>query len=364
MSRQKDCFFPLSFFFSPLLFFSLSHTHLQILDESGSVTGNGGGTDYRPQVRAAVKTFNNGLLNLTQTSSAKITLGVISFNADARLDFPMAEVNKDGAFIGAVNRWVDGGTSPTGTTGYGENVNGVSGQGWTRWQAALELAKDTWPAGNVTLFVFFTDGRPETDNTRAPPNCDNACFTQSDAYFSTLCSGPNGTCVSQPPGLELEVAAAPGNNRPKGAWAAAFFADELKKKHTGAKLFIVGVGNVTTSEDVVQLISGPKRWNLVPETFGASDYLVQEGLDGIGNALAAVLKGVCPSPPNIGAIAGGVIAGVVVAALIAALIIALLSRKAYTMYMARGALDNASVANNPTYDQTEVNAGEMPYSPM
>ena len=313
------------------------------------MAGSGGGTDFRPEVRQAVKDFNSGLLNISK--SVPVQVGVISFNALSHLDFPLQDMSDQ--LLQDMNRWVDGAESPSGTKGYFNDS--LTGNGWTNWRNALKLALDTYPnQGQVDVYVWFTDGRPETSVALAPPNCDNDCFDQSNAYFSDICSG-NHTCVTAAPGLELSPTS--GSERPKGAWAASYYADQLKQ--TGAKLFMVAVGNILPSEDVAQLVTGKNRWNGTKTSFATSDYLISTDLTQLGANLTAVLEGLCPNGPNVGAIVGGVIAGIIVAAVVAALIIAFLSWKGYSYYTAQSGMSAAGATNNAVYND-KGDAGEMP----
>jgi hypothetical protein len=244
---------------------------------------------------------------------------------------------------------------PKGTKGY--FFDSIGPNGWTNWRNALELAATTYPnQGDVNVYVWFTDGRPETSTALRPANCSRDCFDQSNTYFDDLCLTPND-CLTAAPGLDLDPKSDNSNERKIGAWAAAYYSDLLKR--TGAKVFMAAVGEILPSEDVAQLVTGKIRWDGNKTTFATSDYLISTDLTQLGSNLTAVLDGLCPNGPNVGAIVGGVIAGVVVAAIVAAALIFFLSCKGYAYYQAQSGISAAGAQNNAAY-MNKNDAGEMP----
>ena len=312
----------------------------------------------------AVKDFLNGLLEIVDEGAAdsvQIQLGIISFAGFVDLDFPMQPITP--AAVAEMSAWTDGtALSPMGTLGYSVNVT----SGWTNWRNALKLWVDTWPnTGDVDIYIFFTDGRPETNNDRVPDvdpvDCDNLCYSEDDAYFADLCNATSSPCQFAPPGLDTSRFDNRINNREKGIWTSGFWSDKVKA--TGAKLFMVGVGGNAnpgdSSEDVAQLVTGPNRWDGDPDTFKNADYLMSEDLFGLGTNLTNVLRSICPTRVNAGAIAGGVIAGVVVAALIVAVIVFFLTRQGYKKWQASSAIGSAGANNNALFE-AQSTAGSMP----
>jgi hypothetical protein len=73
---------------------------------------------------------------------------------------------------------------------------------------------------------------------------------------------------------------------------ACFWADKIKS--AGIKLFLVGIGGVTSHVPNAVLVSGPTAWDKQVATFGASDYVTDANYAQLGSLLNAVAKGLCP----------------------------------------------------------------------
>ena len=65
-------------------------------------------------------------------------------------------------------------------------------------------------------------------------------------------------------------------------------------KAAGVKVFLVGIGGVSSHVPNVQLMSGPRAWDQQATSFGTSDYIINANYGQLGALLNAVAKGLCP----------------------------------------------------------------------
>ena len=214
-----------------------------LLDESGSIGFAADGKNYVPQVREGVISFLTGMQNIVNVGG-NVKLGVITFSSAAQKKFDLNPMTS--SYFTQLSTYVN--------TDYLEQF------GSTNWADALNLARTTNWGEPVDIFVVFTDGNPQAVN--GPWTCAPTCYNyQSGAgqtFFSDLCSGNNicdASGVPEPPGLTFQTV---GSNEREGLWAACYASDRLKE--TGAKVFMVGVGDVAPNEDAIQVVTGLNEW--------------------------------------------------------------------------------------------------------
>ncbi len=242
-----------------------------ILDQSASIRATSTGYNAVNDVRTGVNAFITGMQSVVNVGGT-VNMGVITFDTLANLTFEMSPFTP--AF-------------QNGLINYVNNVYLTQGQ-QTNWAAALELASRDWGI-TVDIFVFFTDGQPEVAN--GPWVCDNGCYDESSGpgkiFFSDLCTG-TASCGAEPSGLVFN----PGTNQKNNLWAACTAADRLKQ--SGAKIFLVGVGDVNRNQDEIQVVSGMTPWDGAAASFFSSDYVVSSNYSQLATLFTQVGVGLCP----------------------------------------------------------------------
>jgi hypothetical protein len=84
----------------------------------------------------------------------------------------------------------------------------------------------------------------------------------------------------------------PGSEQRSNLWAACNAADRLK--NTGAKIFLVGVGDVTNNQDEIQVVTGLTPWDGNSTTFFRSDYIISANYSALAGLFTSVGAGLCP----------------------------------------------------------------------
>jgi len=271
-----------------------------ILDNSASMI------PYVDQVRPAIMAFVNGLQNIVNVGGSA-SLGLLYFDDLAYLAFPsqnplMTPITP--SYVSQVQTFV-------------YNTYLVR-MGNTNWAAGLNLATSTNWGTQVDIFVMYTDGNPGSVNNgltwvcAGQLNAGGPCYDYTQgvgqSFFSDLCnpnvnvgvnqsglaclaaSNPTAFPLYAGPGLHFEEGIL--NDQTNGLYAACYAADQLKK--TGAKLFLVGVGDVMYNEDEIQVITGRLRWDGSADSFFTSDYIISQDFSELVSLFQKVALGLCP----------------------------------------------------------------------
>lgn len=134
---------------------------LLILDESGSIADQDGGT---ASVRNAAGTF------VTALADTGSQVGVMEFNTRAR--FPIGFTTVTSANLSTFTDYIN--DQPAAGEDYDPSEYSTADR-WTNWDDALLLAQGTGTAAD--LVVFITDGSPTARNNNHPPPEDNSGVT-------------------------------------------------------------------------------------------------------------------------------------------------------------------------------------------
>ncbi len=241
---------------------------VMVLDESGSIDC------CTSTVRNAVVSFISSFSSLNNIGGSA-TLGLIEFASTSTL------VNAPGAnCVGKMCTLTN--TYVSQVTNYVQsNAGGASGYspgGCTNWAAALSMAATTpWTldqTGNAIvpdIVLFFTDGDPTVHTGMG------TCNTNCNSQRTRIATAPS-TFVGQCNGNHVG--------------GACYWSDKLKK--AGIKVFLVGIGGITSHIPNTRLVSGPTEWDKQVTTFGSSDYIVDANYAQLGALLNSVAKGLCP----------------------------------------------------------------------
>jgi len=226
-----------------------------VMDESGSIRGEGGVPGILTEVRDAA----NGFMNALAGTGSEIA--IIEFNTTARLAFdymPLTSANVSST----LSPYVNGTTGPSHGDRYDpyDYTESTTPSFYTNWEDALDMVASINASQTITdvadLVVFFTDGNPTAHND---PNAPGGVDIDTDDVASHV------------PDAELAA------NVVKGQ---------------GSHMFVIGVPNPSLTHAFVHAISGPVQFpQLGDPNFGTADYalttsdLLFESLRGIAFAL-------------------------------------------------------------------------------
>ncbi|MEM8621555.1 MAG: hypothetical protein AAGF73_17740, partial [Actinomycetota bacterium] len=247
-----------------------------ILDESGSINGSGGGGGVQSQdnVKAAVLAFLEGL----QDTGASVRS--FEFANQARpVEVPAGDSSLrpvDGETIGFYNAGYFQFVPPP--VPYNPNSfddatyapGGPNGTGtFTNWEYALSEAANS--GDSTPLYLFITDGVPNTVGTTGVPDGGNA---DDDGTFDQT-----------------------ANN---GAAAAYDAIDQIKDPNgTNGKVIAVGVGQVTNPTNLrrlaqlVEPTEAPEIWTGGALDLSTVDVISVPDFDDLAEALAAAARSAC-----------------------------------------------------------------------
>jgi len=124
-----------------------------ILDESGSIVGNGpGSANISNVVRDGALTF------LSQLDGGTMQVRIIEFNSQARLSVPYTLVTSAGIAEGGVfHRYLYGDGDHLPSNNHYDPEDYKNRLIFTNWEGAMQKAND---GGSTDLVVFFSDGNP------------------------------------------------------------------------------------------------------------------------------------------------------------------------------------------------------------
>jgi uncharacterized repeat protein (TIGR01451 family) len=214
-----------------------------ILDESGSIGQTQGATKA---VRSAAKAF----LDALKGTGSKVAL--IAFSTSAKEEIPYTTVDST-SIASTFNPYIDN-TRPGG--GYNPN-------GWTNWEDAFKVAKETNAKGPVAnMVVFITDGDPTARNGDKGPVDD---LVEGEALALTK---------------------------------AQTESDRVKAQRS--HVFAIGVGSAVTkptSERRLTAVSGTQEYPAAG--FEQADYTLVEDFDDLEQALRDLAIELCQASVTI-----------------------------------------------------------------
>jgi uncharacterized repeat protein (TIGR01451 family) len=213
-----------------------------ILDRSGSIGSTSGATKA---VRDAAKAFVNAL------SGTGSKVAVIDFSTTAKLQLNYAAVTDD---------WITNTFNPYINN---TNGNGYNPSGWTNWEDAFRVSKQTNADGVVAdLVVFITDGDPTARNRDGQAVDD---LTEGEALALTK---------------------------------AANEANQVKNQKS--HVFALGVGSAVTKETSARRLTAVSGTQQYPDTaFPQADYTLVEDFDDLAEALREIAIEMCEASVTI-----------------------------------------------------------------
>ncbi|MDZ4844985.1 MAG: T9SS type A sorting domain-containing protein, partial [Chitinophagales bacterium] len=225
-----------------------------ILDESGSIVGEGGANNISAQVRAAA----NGVLNALNGTGSRVA--IVEFNSEARRAVingttSLQEVNA-GSIVGFLSYIGPDGNNSGSNTSY-DPEDYSSSDFYTNWEDAFnEVQSINTAEGTVPLVLFFTDGMPTAYN---------------------IAQGG----VTQGTGSSIETQA---------LLEAAGAANAVKAQ--GSHVFVIGIPNPTLPEANVIAVSGQDKYPSPEADFTKGDYSISSS-DKLEEDLIAIASLVC-----------------------------------------------------------------------
>ncbi|MBX2816219.1 MAG: VWA domain-containing protein, partial [Saprospiraceae bacterium] len=221
-----------------------------VLDESSSVE------NYESDVRAGVLAF----LQALDCTGAEINF--VEFSTEARRTSVTGsgyrQVNN--ALISDVRDYFDGG-------GVAELSSSYAPEGWTNWEAALEVVEDL--SGDPDLIIGFTDGNP-------------TAFNGIGGLFG---------------GDEVEYCEVESNATTSLA-NAMVVANRIKTSSGSPHVFMLGVGTDISAANLQQ-ISGSVRYQPGTNRLASSDWYIEQSYSQLANCLRSFAQDLCPLCPTL-----------------------------------------------------------------
>jgi hypothetical protein len=215
-----------------------------ILDRSGSIGDTPGATQA---VRSAAKAFVGAL------SGTGSKVAIIDFSSTAKLQIGYTTVDST-SIANVFNPYIDN-----------TNGNGYNPGGWTNWEDAFRVSKETNANDGVAdLVVFITDGDPTARNKG---NSAVTGLTEGEALALTK---------------------------------AATEADYVKGQRS--HVFALGVGAAVTKETSARrltAVSGPDQYPVPQADFQKADYTLVEDFDDLAQALRDIAVEMCQASVTI-----------------------------------------------------------------
>ncbi len=225
-----------------------------IMDESGSIVGEGGANNISAQVRAAAA----GVLNALNGTGSRVA--IVEFNSQARRAVvngtSSLQVVNAGSIAGFLTYIGPDGNSSGDANRY-DPEDYSSSDFYTNWEAAFNQVQSlNTSEGPVPLILFFTDGMPT-------------------AYINSQGSITQGTGSSTEAQALLEATGA---------------ANAVKAQ--GSHIFVIGIPNPTLPEANVIAVSGQDKYPFPEDDFTKGDYSISSS-DQLENDLTAIASLVC-----------------------------------------------------------------------